>query len=437
MAGRILVLDDEENYAEMLKDLLREHNYCVDMATRPERAMDQLEDIPYDLVISDYKMPVMDGADFLSKARQLYPNLPFILVSGLMNTPELVKVANMGVTLVMEKPLDTEAFLSHVARFSSPMTPDEKEAMEQAEAKSGSVSESEPSTYPEEPRFFNATSDASKRFLHELWNASRSSAFVFVQEPDGGDAELAVKDLSVWLGNHDLPVKQFQLGELQTSGIERVASGLSQNEVSDVAIVRVSTTDELSTAGDFSERAAWSASDKLRLIFIVEGTLSLSELKAKVGESSVVLPPLSQRPSDLAGYARRFARLACDRSGKTGCANFSNEAVLAILTYSWPGNYREVQQTLTDAVSVNESEPLSFDALYEALHFDPESVVLPKRRMAELMTLGQTIRLQQELNDQYAGSIDKLAKDLEFENIPASGADLAQCALLDPTLGEI
>ncbi|MGB0259062.1 MAG: hypothetical protein ACPGES_10450, partial [Coraliomargarita sp.] len=227
------------------------------------------------------------------------------------------------------------------------------------------------------------------------------------------------------------------LGELQTSGIERVASGLSQNEVSDVAIVRVSTTDELSTAGDFSERAAWSASDKLRLIFIVEGTLSLSELKAKVGESSVVLPPLSQRPSDLAGYARRFARLACDRSGKTGCANFSNEAVLAILTYSWPGNYREVQQTLTDAVSVNESEPLSFDALYEALHFDPESVVLPKRRMAELMTLGQTIRLQQELNDQYAGSIDKLAKDLEFENIPASGADLAQCALLDPTLGEI
>ena len=67
-------------------------------------------------------MPVMDGADFLKKARELYPNLPFILVSGLMNTPELVKVANMSVTLVMEKPLDTAAFLRHVARFSEPMT---------------------------------------------------------------------------------------------------------------------------------------------------------------------------------------------------------------------------------------------------------------------------------------------------------------------------
>ncbi|HAQ57674.1 MAG TPA: hypothetical protein DCR32_01440, partial [Opitutae bacterium] len=74
MAGRILVLDDEENYAEMLHDLLRENNYRVDMATRPERAIDQLKEIPYDLVISDYKMPVMDGAEFLREARELYPN---------------------------------------------------------------------------------------------------------------------------------------------------------------------------------------------------------------------------------------------------------------------------------------------------------------------------------------------------------------------------
>ena len=44
MAGRILVLDDEENYAEMLQDLLREHDYRVDMATRPEWAIAQLED---------------------------------------------------------------------------------------------------------------------------------------------------------------------------------------------------------------------------------------------------------------------------------------------------------------------------------------------------------------------------------------------------------
>lgn len=437
MAGRILVLDDEENYAEMLQDLLREHNYCVDMATRPERAIDQLEDIPYDLVISDYKMPVMDGADFLRKARQLYPNLPFILVSGLMNTPELVKVANMGVTLVMEKPLDTDAFLGHVARFSSPMTSEEKEAMEQSDVTVGASSDSEPATYPEEPRYFNATSDASKRFLHELWQVARSSAFIFVQEPRGGDAELAVKDLSAWLGNHDLPVKQFLLSELQTSGTERIANSLSQSEVSHVALVRVPEVKDLSTAADFCQRAAWSASDKSRLLFVVEGELSLEEFKAQAGQQSVLLPALSLRPSDLAGYARRFARLACDRTGKTGCADFSHEAILAILTYDWPGNYKEVQEVLTNAVGVNDSEPMSFDALFSALKFDPETSTPPKQRMAELMKLGQTIRLKKELSDQYAGDLVKLANDLKLEATPATEAELAQCPLLSPDLAEV
>ena len=170
MAGRILVLDDEENYAEMLRDLLLEHNFRVDMATRPERALDQLEEIPYDLVISDYKMPVMDGADLLKRSRELYPNLPFILVSGLMNTPELVKVANMSVTLVIEKPLDTEDFLAQVARFSSPMTEEEKEALAAGGQEDAGGGESAFS-YPGEPRFYNAGNDQSKQFVEALWRA--------------------------------------------------------------------------------------------------------------------------------------------------------------------------------------------------------------------------------------------------------------------------
>lgn len=73
-------------------------------------------------------MPIMDGAVFLKKAREVFPELPVILVSGLMNTPELVKVANMGVTLVLEKPLDTRYFLEQVKRFVQPMTEEEEAA---------------------------------------------------------------------------------------------------------------------------------------------------------------------------------------------------------------------------------------------------------------------------------------------------------------------
>ena len=254
MAGRILVLDDEENYAEMLQDLLRGHNYQVDMATRPERAIDQLEEIPYDLVISDYKMPVLDGADFLKKARQLYPNLPFILVSGLMNTPELVKVANMSVTLVMEKPLDTTAFLSHVARFAEPMSSEEMEALSLEPVSDGTQDAPEVFIYPEEPRFFSAGCVASKKFMQDVWNVSLVGSHVFILEPKGGDAALAVKDLSVWRGNLDKPIEALVFEDLIAAGADKIKELLAHEEHSNVIVVRLSSSDQISQAKEHLEQ---------------------------------------------------------------------------------------------------------------------------------------------------------------------------------------
>ena len=135
--------------------------------------------------------------------------------------------------------------------------------------------------------------------------------------------------------------------------------------------------------------AAWSASGKLRLIFIVEGTLSSEEFEAQVGRNcSAMLPALCQRPSDLAAYARRCARLASDRIGKTGRVVFSDEAAFAILTYAWPGNYKEVQQAVTSAVDGDPSESVSFDALLKALKFN-SICHRPGRRVEALMKLAQ------------------------------------------------
>ena len=81
MAGKILVLDDEQNYAEMLRDLLVQEGFCTDMVTRPVDALKKLDTEEYDLVVADYKMPVMDGADFMERARARLPSLPIIMVS--------------------------------------------------------------------------------------------------------------------------------------------------------------------------------------------------------------------------------------------------------------------------------------------------------------------------------------------------------------------
>ena len=129
MAHKILVLDDEESYANMLRSLLEQKGFLAKAFTSPEEAAEELQNEDYHLIVSDFKMPVMDGAKFLEKVRGIAPTLPVIFVTGLMNTPELIKVANMGVSLVLEKPIDIDEFLEHVKHFVYPVTSENSEAL--------------------------------------------------------------------------------------------------------------------------------------------------------------------------------------------------------------------------------------------------------------------------------------------------------------------
>lgn len=438
MAGRILVLDDEENYAEMLQELLRGHNYCVDMATRPERAIDQLMEIPYDLVISDYKMPVMDGADFLKRARELYPNLPFILVSGLMNTPELVKVANMSVTLVMEKPLDTGEFLKHVSRFSQPMTEDEMSMQATGaevlhpEAGDGS------SRYPEEPRFFSAASPGGKLFIQNAWSIARSAHQLFVLEPVGGDAELAAKDISAWRGNSDLPLVNFVLPDSNQTAIERLRGIFSAGEQSSTVCIRLESAEQIAQARELTETALREVEGaaNMLLIFMLESAQTAA-CPAQAGAQCIVLPALSERSSDVAAYARRFARIASERSGKKNCSEFTPEAAFLLLAHAWPRGYQEVQEAVMRAVNeAVDDQPISGELLKQALGIDGVEIPAPGVRLSALMQQVQSAYFEKMMSECGIPAAD-LARQLELGSGVQTRDDLLQLPLIERGLAQL
>jgi CheY-like chemotaxis protein len=436
MAGRILVLDDEENYAEMLQDLLREHDYRVDIATRPERAIDQLEEIPYDLVISDYKMPVMDGADFLKKSRELYPNLPFILVSGLMNTPELVKVANLNVTLVMEKPLDTAVFLEHVAKFAEPMTDEQKKAFEgQVDSKDTDTSKSV-SSYPEEPHFFSACCAISKRFMRDVWDVCRAGTHLFILEPTGGDGLLAVKDLSIWRGNTDKQINEIDFDDFSTGGAGKIKEVLSDEEMSDVISIRLSSTDQIPMAQRHLQqvlKVVESAKEHF-FIYLVEGTMSAAEFAQITESAGCVLPALSKRPSDVARYGCRFSRMHAVRSAKPKAVDFSPEAVYAILNFEWPGNYQQIHDTIAAVVAQGGDEPITLQALEKEI--GQVSIPAPELRLAEFLKKTQLNQLENELETS-AGSMSMLVHRLQLDSKLKSKDDLKQMPLINPNLATL
>lgn len=429
MAGRILVLDDEENYAEMLQDLLRENNYRVDMATRPERAIAQLEEIPYDLVISDYKMPVMDGSDFLKKSRELYPNLPFILVSGLMNTPELVKVANMSVTLVMEKPLDTETFLKHVARFSEPMTDEEKNDL--AQETEDEVNEAAALCYPEEPRYFSANNFLASRFLQSVWSVAKEGSEIFLLESRGGDSELVLKDLSLWHKNGNMPVDVIDMPSTIDEAVGQLRVILSDSEKSRVVGVRLSSVDEIGIARKLTDsvKRELEGSDMVLMCYTMTAADGrVADFESIAEKQGVVIPKMSLRPSDAAAYARRSARIAADRLGRTKCANFTPEAAYAILAYSWPGNYKQIQEVIQSTVNESEDTPLTYDVFVAALGESIE-LVRPENRISTLMKAEQRRFLQDQM-DHYGVTAAELAKRLGLDSSVQTKDDLNTMPLL-------
>ncbi len=79
---RILIVDDEENLVALFKRILQKEGYEVQCASSGEEALEKLETEWFDLVITDLKMPGMDGLELLSKAKAVNPTMPFIMLTA-------------------------------------------------------------------------------------------------------------------------------------------------------------------------------------------------------------------------------------------------------------------------------------------------------------------------------------------------------------------
>ena len=107
---RILYVDDEPTLLELGKAFLEQSgHFRVDTITSPVEALTLLKSKTYDLVISDYQMPDMDGIAFLKAVRERFGNLPFILFTGKGREEVVIKAINNGADFYLQKGGDVRA----------------------------------------------------------------------------------------------------------------------------------------------------------------------------------------------------------------------------------------------------------------------------------------------------------------------------------------
>jgi two-component system CheB/CheR fusion protein len=119
---RILAVEDEPEYLEMLQDVMKSLGHTITLAAGGEEALAILDRQPVDVIISDVSMPGMDGLKFhtLVRGREAYRNTPFIFLTGVDDLTEIRAASRGDCDLLLQKPFPVESLLK---MFSGKLRP--------------------------------------------------------------------------------------------------------------------------------------------------------------------------------------------------------------------------------------------------------------------------------------------------------------------------
>ena len=113
---RVLVVDDEEGIRDLLAKTLQLAEYDVDLAEDGRAALERLRMTPYDLLITDLRMPGVDGLTVIREARRLKSDLPVIIITGYSTEATAIEAIDIGVQGYLTKPFRIPRVLNAAAR---------------------------------------------------------------------------------------------------------------------------------------------------------------------------------------------------------------------------------------------------------------------------------------------------------------------------------
>jgi excisionase family DNA binding protein len=113
---RVLVVDDEAAIRDLLSKTLALAEYDVDLASDGRHALERLRIIPYDLLITDLKMPGVDGLSVIREARRLKADIPVIIITGFSTEASAIEAVNLGVSGYLTKPFRVPRVLAAAAK---------------------------------------------------------------------------------------------------------------------------------------------------------------------------------------------------------------------------------------------------------------------------------------------------------------------------------
>ena len=369
--GRILIVDDESNARSALGEILREEGYATETAADGFKALGKLEEFAPDVILTDLKMPGLDGIAFMEKAHTAAPSAVFVVMTAFGTITSAVEAMKKGAENYLLKPLDPNALGAVVDR-----------AMEKARLRQEAQRLRD--RLRERNAFSHVVSGDPKMgaVLDLVAQVGPSKASVLITGESGTGKELIAEAIHLASPRAKAPFVRLHCAALSESlleselfGHERgaftgaVARREGRFKQADGGTLFLDEVGEISPAVQVKllrflqertfERVGGNETLKVdvRVITATNRDLGVEIRKGTFREDlfyrldvvTVELPPLRERRGDISPLASFFLRRYAAENGKT-IETFADDALETLLAYGWPGNVRELENVVERAV---------------------------------------------------------------------------------------
>ncbi len=363
LALRILVVDDQPEMRELLCELLCERGYSVAAAADGEQALQLLTEESFELIISDIRMPSMDGISLLERVKAGQGFSPFvILITAFGDINDTISLIDSGAYDYLIKPFKTEQLLITVKRAERELAMRRRVAELEVRLTRGTA-------HPE----LVGRSNAMARVLTLIDKVAPAEGGVLIEGETGTGKELVARAIHQTSQRRNQPFVAVNCaalpGELLESelfGHVRGAFTGASEEKTGLFLEADGGTLFLDEIGEMPQTlqakllralqerqvrpigSSEQQSFDVRLLAATNRNLRddaregrfREDIYYRIATFSIELPPLRQRREDIPALLEEF--IAC-YSGSDQSLEFESEALRALIDYSWPGNVRELK----------------------------------------------------------------------------------------------
>ena len=371
----ILIVDDERNYLLVLEALLSEEGYQVITAEGARAGLELLQENDLDVVITDMKMPGMDGMEFMEHIRQRQPDLPIIIMTAFGSVEKAVEAMRKGAFDYILKPFKNEELKLTIAKAIDHyhlITQNRQFARElQGKYHFGNII---------------GKSAQMQRIFALIEKVAPTKATVLITGDSGTGKELIARAIHYNSSRKDHPFISVNCGALPETLLESELFGHERGAFSGAVSQRKGRfelahegtlfLDEISEMSpplqvkllrilqemEF-ERVGGSQTLKVDVRVVAASNRNLkdevangrfrNDLYYRLNVVHVYLPPLGERPDDLPLLVNHFLDKYAKENHQELMA-ISSGAMERILEYRWPGNVRELENVIERAIILSD-----------------------------------------------------------------------------------